>query len=375
MPKCPFAKAICFVLLFLFFSGCTPRSGPFNKIDFKQIPEPSFSAKLRVLVLPVTASQHKSHWAIPDQEFSRVSCSIAGGILQQKGIYEVVPPADLARALGDQKIAGPQWTANNYSLVREAAKALRADYVFIVERGAAGLPYWKMALINKKTGKQYATSSYAPRQQDSGAIRKEYQKDIKEAYREIFLQAKGDLFETAVRKGKLAQRVENGTYGIKKVQRQPDAPAQDKSVDIAKKSNERQSWKTRLVVYDFEAVRYMEVASLILSDALREELHKNGRFILISREDLNHIKEEIRLQKSGLSDEKRAVQLGSWLAANEIVTGKLALQGSTYVLSVKRTDMNTMAELGMGSLKCRIGKEENLLAGIPEIARKVAGRP
>jgi len=107
---------------------------------------------------------------------------------------------------------------------------------------------------------------------------------------------------------------------------------------------------------------------------LREELYKNGRFTLISREDLNHIMDEIKLQQSGLVDEKRAVQLGNWLAANEIVTGKLAVLGSTYVLSVKRTDMDSLAALGMGSLKCPVGKEEELLAGIPEIARKVAGR-
>jgi hypothetical protein len=346
-------------------------------VEFKKIPEPSFSAKLRVMVLPITASQPRTYWTIPDQDFARFSCSMVSRILQQKGIYEVVPQADLNEAMGDEKIAGWQWLANDYTLARDAANAVHADYVFIIERGASGLTYWKMVLINKQTGKQYTASNHVARRHDTEAMRKEFQRDVREAYREIFLMAKGDLFETAVRRGKIAQhRVENGARnGIKKTQRKPDAPAQDKAFDVAKKSNERHSGKTRLVVYDFETVKHLEIPSLILSDALREELHKNGRFILISREDLHHIIDEIKLQKSGLVDEKRAVQLGNWLAANEIITGKLAVLGSTYVLSVKRTDMNTMAALGMGSLKCPVGREESLLAGIPEIAKKVAGKP
>ncbi|MEN6464978.1 MAG: CsgG/HfaB family protein [Syntrophaceae bacterium] len=369
MPRDPFAKTVCLFLLFFLFSGCA------HHIELKKIPEPSFSAKLRVLVLPVTASQPRTYWTLSDEEYSRLSYSMVSGILQQKGIYEVVPQADLARALGDQKVAGWQWTADNYSLAREAARAVRADYVFIVERGASTLMYWKMVLINRKTGKQYTAADHVSRKQDTESMRKEYQRDIKEAYREIFLLAKADLFETAVRRGKTAQhRAENGKSGGKKIQRQPETPVRDKP-EIAKKSGDRHSGKTRLIVYDFDTVKHLEIASLILSDALREELQKNGRFVLINREDLNHIMDEIKLQKSGLVDEKRAVQLGNWLAANEIVTGKLAVLGSTYVLTVKRTDMGTMAALGIGSLKCPVGKEENLLAGIPDIARRVAGRP
>ena len=381
MPRSPFAKAFSVLLLFFFFSGCV-------HVEFKKIPEPSFSAKLRVLVLPVTSSQPRTYWAVPDQDFAWFSYSMVSSILEQKGIYEVVPQADLNEAMGGQNIAGWQWLANDYTLARDAANAVHADYVFIIERGASGLMYWKMVLINRQTGKQYAASNHVARRHDTEAMRKEFQRDVREAYREIFLMAKGDLFETAVRRGKIAQhRTESGINGIRKTQRPPDAPVQeplarspgneteglDKPVDIATKPKERHDGKTRLVVYDFETVKHLEVASLILSDALREELYKNGRFILISREDLNHIMDEIKLQQSGLVDEKRAVQLGNWLAANEIVTGKLAVLGSTYVLSVKRTDMDSLAALGMGSLKCPVGKEEDLLAGIPEIARKVAG--
>ncbi len=83
--------------------------------------------------------------------------------------------------------------------------------------------------------------------------------------------------------------------------------------------------------------------------------------------------DELKLQQSGLVDEKQAVRIGDWLAANEMVTGKLAALGQIYVLSATRTDIGTLRALGMGSLKCPVGKEEDLLSGIPDIARKLAG--
>jgi hypothetical protein len=131
--------------------------------------------------------------------------------------------------------------------------------------------------------------------------------------------------------------------------------------------------KNRLVVYDFSANEQLQVVSLILSDALREELFTLGVFSLVNRENLVQGMQELSLQQSGLVDEKQVLKLGKWLAANESVTGRFAQFGNTYILQAKRTDITTMNTLGFGSLKCAAGQEEELLAGLPELARKIAG--
>jgi hypothetical protein len=131
--------------------------------------------------------------------------------------------------------------------------------------------------------------------------------------------------------------------------------------------------KTRLVVYDFNADEQLQVVSLILSDALREELFKLGIFLLVNREDLIQMMQELSLKQSGLIDEKQVLKLGKWLAANEAVTGRFAQFGNSYILQAKRTDITKMSTLGLGSLKCAAGQEEELLAGLPELARKIAG--
>jgi len=83
--------------------------------------------------------------------------------------------------------------------------------------------------------------------------------------------------------------------------------------------------------------------------------------------------QEHKLQQSGLVDEKQVVQLGKWLAANESVTGRLAVLGNTYVLQAKRTDIQTFGTLGLGSLRCVAGHEDELLSGMPDLARRLVG--
>jgi hypothetical protein len=158
---------------------------------------------------------------------------------------------------------------------------------------------------------------------------------------------------------------------------QPLLPAADKRKEFEKKlEHELQTEtpstdKAKLVVYDFDTVERLSVVALILTDALREELFILGQFLLVNRENMMQVMQELKLQHSGLVDEKEIVQLGKWLAANQAVTGRLAMLGNSYILQVKRTDIKTMGTLGLGTLRCSSGQEEELLSGMPILARKL----
>ncbi|MGV8080796.1 MAG: hypothetical protein AB2L22_12175 [Syntrophales bacterium] len=129
--------------------------------------------------------------------------------------------------------------------------------------------------------------------------------------------------------------------------------------------------KMRIVVYDLETTQPMQVAGLIITEALREEILKLGSFDLVNREDLARAMDELKLQQSGLVGEKEAVTMGRWLAARQSVTGRLGSLGSTTVLQTKRTDIETMGTLSIGSLKAAAGREEDLLEGLPDLAKKL----
>jgi len=131
--------------------------------------------------------------------------------------------------------------------------------------------------------------------------------------------------------------------------------------------------RKRLAVYDLETIESLRVVGLILSEALREELIRLGHFALVNRENLVQVLKEIELQMSGLVDEKQAVKVAKGLAASQIVMGRYGALGKTGILQVKRIDVESQGTLAMGSLKCSQGKEDELLAQMSDLARKLAG--
>jgi hypothetical protein len=147
----------------------------------------------------------------------------------------------------------------------------------------------------------------------------------------------------------------------------------EKNLEQELRGEKSKSDKSRLVVYDFDATERLNVVSLILTESLREELFILGQFMLVNRENMLQVMHELKLQQSGMVDEKQVIQLGKWLAANEAVTGKLAVLGNFYILQAKRTNIQTMGTLALGSLRCAAGHEDELLAGMPDLARKLVG--
>jgi hypothetical protein len=131
--------------------------------------------------------------------------------------------------------------------------------------------------------------------------------------------------------------------------------------------------RRRLAVYDLEAVEPYKVVALILSEALREELLRLDHFQLVNRENMVKVLEEMALQQTGLVDEKEAVKAGKGLAVQQIVLGRYGTLGKVSILQAKRLDVETQGDLGIGSLKCDLGREEELLQHMAELARKIAG--
>lgn len=132
--------------------------------------------------------------------------------------------------------------------------------------------------------------------------------------------------------------------------------------------------KQRMIVYDLQTTAQLNVVALILSEALREELFALGGFDLINREDMGQAIQEMKLQQSGLIDDKQALQIGKWMAANQTITGNLGIIGDALILQTKRTDLQTMVILSRGSARAGVGKEEELLNALPALAQKLIAR-
>lgn len=291
----------CIVTVVLFFLMCSPVAAA---VKISSLPQPQPSAKLRVFVVAVTTESKFTKrpvlWPVSPEEFDRKQKHAIHERLKLQGIYEVVNDMDIQAAIGDQTVSSWEWTANDWALAKDVGKALHADYAMVFERSFRVNLQFDTKLINLNTGKQFEAAGYVPstmlrhmtmEQRKQGGV-----EVMKIHFRRIFHDAKSDLLQTALRKGKVAGK-EPGS----------SSPA---------------------------------------------------------------VPPPVKLQLF-LIDEKQAVQVGKWLAANEAVTGNLAILGNTSILQVKRVDIKTLSTMALGSLKCPKGREDELLGKMPELARKL----
>lgn len=367
-------------LLFLFMGGCA-------EVRLQTIPAPPPSAKLRVLVLPLTSSGPPGGWRMPHEEFARRQLGAIQKILRGTGIYEMPTKEEFRTVVGQQEFTNHEWRKNDSALAKRVGQAVFADYVMFVERDFnAGVRFRQVGLINLETGRQFRVSLRMP----MGARYNEEWVEIgRVALREIFRDAQSDMLDTAMRKTRLsADRIprpaaegsrETVASSLRTPSREPRKPAPlpppVRQVDLEEALKERPaSGRALVAVYDFNTSDPFKVAALILSEALRAELFRQGYFTLVNRENMVQVLNEMGVQQTGLVDEKKAVQAGKGLAAHQIILGQFGTLGKTLLLQVKRIDLATQATLSFGSLKCPLGQEDEMLASVPQLARELAGR-
>jgi hypothetical protein len=261
--------------------------------------------------------------------------------------------------------------------------------------------FFDTVLINVETGRRFKVGA---RMRVGSSPREEYRMMEVIAYDELFRDARNDILAVAMRKGRLASpeffdrqpavpEESKAPVGPDPVSKPPETkpakpappavpqpagkpPAPQESVrevDLAKvlAAESAMKGRERLAVYSFESPAPYRVISLILAEALRQEIFNLGIFDLVNREDMARVAEEMSLQQTGFVDEKEAVKAGKGLAVRQIVTGQFGTLGKTAVLQIKRVDLETQRALGFGVLDCEIGKEEELLKKMPDLAKSL----
>jgi len=304
---------------------------------------------------------------------------------------------ELASVTGKRTFSILDWSRKDWSLVRQVGRALHTDYAMIVERGfSKGFHEAEMVLINIETGKRYKVLLLT--KQDRSTTGKDMREMNRIAYDKIFREAKNDLLGTAIRKGSLAApqffmakapmppppSAKPAPSPVAPKPAPPPEPRSEEKPSAAREVSEKLDYDevlsveetvkggTNLAVYDLDTIEPYRVIALILSEALRQELFKLGLFHMVNRENMVKVLEELALQQTGLVDEKEAARAGKGLAAQQIVLGRYGILGKNSVVQAKRVDVETQGTLGLGSLRCDVGREDELLAHMTELAREIA---
>ena len=378
-----------FSLLLIFSAGCA-------EVRLNTIPAPPPTKKLRVFIQPVTGLRDHGRWTVPHEEWAKRQVRAVRVFLRETGIYEMPTEEELDSVTGKRTFSILDWSRKDWSLVRQAGRALHTDYAMIVERGfSKGFHESEMVLINIETGKRFKVLLLT--KQDRSTTGKYLARSNRFAYDKIFREAKNDLLATAIRKGRLAAPQffmgkapmstppsakpapaplpPSSTVAKSPVEEKPSA-AQEVSekldYDEVLSAEETAKTGTNLAVYDLDTLEPYRVVALILSEALRQELFKLRLFHIVNRENIVKVLEELALQQTGLVDEKEAAKAGKGLAAQQIVLGRYGILGKNSIVQAKRVDVETQGTLGLGTLRCDVGREDELLEHMSELARKIA---
>ncbi|MCZ6748935.1 MAG: DUF2380 domain-containing protein, partial [SAR324 cluster bacterium] len=132
--------------------------------------------------------------------------------------------------------------------------------------------------------------------------------------------------------------------------------------------------RERIAVLDLEPVGASEVETSALSDRLREELLKTGKYTLVDRNQLEAILDEQILQQATCTSAECALEVGRILGVRKIVTGRLSKIGDrTWQVSVQMLDVDTARTVRAESVIHEGRFVELIQRGMPELAAKLAG--
>ena len=291
-----------------------------SNIRVTTIPPPPPTAKLRIYVQAVQTEPTQqgnrgrgAKWGKSLEEFKDVQVIAIERILNRSGIYEVVSDDDVNAVVGEQQPARWEFERGNWTLARQIALALHADYALIVERGTSGIgPFFESVLINATTGKRFGVSFQPPSHQKGQRERKWPKGTVGAVYRELFNDARADLLGTAIRKSRLlvhettlksqAPTFDNTMKQIPSFDKKPESPA------IAKLAEEKtlaQSEKERTEKERTEKERTEKERSE------KERLVQEKALVLkakIESEQADQEKERVRVEKERAYQEKALAQ-------------------------------------------------------------------
>jgi len=113
-------------------------------------------------------------------------------------------------------------------------------------------------------------------------------------------------------------------------------------------------------------------AKVSLSDILREQLWKTGRFRVVDRNNMERIMKEQGFQLSDCTSKECAVKVGQLLGVEEMVTGNVTLLGKTYIISVQMTRVETGEIEKMSSDRCPSCELDQLIGSIDKVSAALA---
>lgn len=131
--------------------------------------------------------------------------------------------------------------------------------------------------------------------------------------------------------------------------------------------------KITLAVMDFDASGISHSEALILTDRLRNELFRTGKFTVVERGIMEKILNEWNLYESGCTSDECLIQIGKMLGAQQIVGGRIGKFGAVFTISARLISIETGEVLRVSDYDLQGPFELLLTKGMNDVASDLAG--
>jgi hypothetical protein len=128
-----------------------------------------------------------------------------------------------------------------------------------------------------------------------------------------------------------------------------------------------------IAVFDLETKGKVDKdTSYPLSESIRQELVKSGKYKVIDRGNMNKILGEQKFQLSGCVAGECIVEAGQLLGVGKIITGSVSKLGGTYYLSLSLINVQSgqIEEVSEDTCKC---EEDELINSSKRLVKKLLG--
>ena len=128
-----------------------------------------------------------------------------------------------------------------------------------------------------------------------------------------------------------------------------------------------------MAIMGFEATNINEAEVRILTDRLTTKMAQAGKFVIIERARMNEVLAEQGFQQSGCVSSECAVEAGSMLGVEIIVTGSIGKLGDLYTMDVRAISVESGKIINQASQDCECKISVVLREVIPFIANELSG--
>jgi len=119
-----------------------------------------------------------------------------------------------------------------------------------------------------------------------------------------------------------------------------------------------------LAVNDLRAQGVTKAEALVISEQLRVELSKAGKYQLIERSQMKEILAEQGFQQTGCTNDNCAVEVGQLLGVKNILIGSLGKAGSYTVMTIRILDVTFGNIIVNESIRTKGGIDEIMERGV-----------